>query len=99
MGNSIERAGVAQKCHSSSMGFTISGFTEEKLRDLMNGLRSRDSRGNCDNLSAEMLEMIGVLSECDPGVRSGWEAGIRTPITCSRGTRPTVGRPPNSGLR
>jgi hypothetical protein len=30
---------VARKCHSSSMGFTLWGFTEEKPRDLMNGLR------------------------------------------------------------
>src|SRR5204863_7209405 len=28
--------------------------------------------------------------------KSGWEAGIRTPITCSRGMRPTVGRPPST---
>ena len=27
----------------------------------------------------------------------GWEAGIRTPITCSRGRCPTVGRPPSTG--
>jgi hypothetical protein len=34
----------------------------------------------------------------NPGpLQFGWEAGIRTPITCSRGTRPTVGRPPNPG--
>src|SRR5438046_2878480 len=26
-----------------------------------------------------------------------WEAGNRTPITCSRGSRPTVGRPPSTG--
>jgi hypothetical protein len=26
----------------------------------------------------------------------GWEAGIRTPITCSRGRCPTVGRPPSA---
>src|SRR3954466_16213834 len=31
--------------------------------------------------------------------KAGWEAGIRTPITCSRGTRPTVGRPPNLVFR
>jgi hypothetical protein len=28
--------------------------------------------------------------------RIGWEAGIRTPITCSRGRCPTVGRPPST---
>ena len=65
------------------MGFTISGFTEEKIRDLMNGLRSRDSRGNCDNLSAEMLEMIDVYSECDRGSnlagRQGFEPRYRGP--------------------
>ena len=43
------------------------------------------------------VEMIDVLVECDPGFELGWEAGIRTPITCSRGMRPTVGRPPNAG--
>src|SRR5260221_5620335 len=41
--------------------------------------------------------MIGVVGECDPGFELGWEAGIRTPITCSRGMRPTVGRPPSAG--
>src|SRR5215831_21188616 len=30
-------------------------------------------------------------------VFSGWEAGIRTPITWSRATCPTVERPPNGG--
>ena len=30
------------------------------------------------------------------GLRSGWEAGIRTPITWSRATCPTVGRPPST---
>jgi hypothetical protein len=30
---------VARKCHSGSIGFTISESTQEKLRDLMNGLR------------------------------------------------------------
>ena len=29
----------------------------------------------------------------------GWEAGIRTPITCSRGRCPTVGRPPSVLVR
>ena len=31
--------------------------------------------------------------------KSGWEAGIRTPITWSRATCPTVERPPSVGLR
>ena len=29
----------------------------------------------------------------------GWEAGIRTPITWSRATCPTVGRPPSTSRR
>jgi hypothetical protein len=31
--------------------------------------------------------------------KDGWEAGIRTPITCSRGRCPTVGRPPSTSQR
>src|SRR3954465_10441601 len=30
------------------------------------------------------------------GTTCGWEAGIRTPITWSRATCPTVGRPPSA---
>jgi hypothetical protein len=39
----------------------------------------------------EVVELIDVLSQCDPGFELGWEAGIRTPITCSRARRCTLG--------
>lgn len=38
----------------------------KKLSDLMNRLRSRESRGNRDYLMAEVLEVIDVRSVCDP---------------------------------
>jgi hypothetical protein len=43
----------------------------------MNGLRSRCSHSNCSYSSVEVPETIAVLSECDPGIELGWEAGIR----------------------
>src|SRR5204863_5086791 len=43
------------------------------------------------NELVEIPTRLRVAAEVD-----GWEAGIRTPITCSRGMRPTVGRPPST---
>ena len=44
----------------------------------------------------EGVRLDGVKPRDDQGLEIGWEAGIRTPITCSRGRCPTVGRPPSA---
>jgi hypothetical protein len=51
-------------------------------------------------LGGEALRAVSRLPSrrsCEAWAEAGWEAGIRTPITCSRGMRPTVGRPPSAG--
>ena len=44
------------------------------------------------------LEVLGALGLI-VGLQVGWEAGIRTPITWSRATCPTVERPPSTAGR
>jgi hypothetical protein len=59
-----------------SIGFTISEFAQENVRELRNGLRILTSQSKCSYFRAEVFETIGVPSDCDPGFERGWEAGI-----------------------
>src|SRR5437773_5018601 len=62
----------------------------------MNGLRNNCSRRRRGARGREVPVILDFRCGADPGFEVGWEAGIRTPITCSRGMRPTVGRPPST---
>jgi hypothetical protein len=62
-------------------------FLDGALKASIGGLMfwyARESRGNT---APEVIETKAILY--------GWEAGIRTPITWSRATCPTVERPPS----
>jgi hypothetical protein len=70
--------------------------------------RSLGSRLRRDNLRllAIRSQALGWRSQpsrsCERSERLakvGWDAGIRTPITCSRGRCPTVERRPSKGVR
>ena len=57
--------------------------------------RAASSIATSPGSSAESDDGDNPLSKSK--LRIGWEAGIRTPITWSRATCPTVERPPSSG--
>ena len=55
-----------------------SEFAEENWQESRKWVENSCSQSNYSCSSVEVVEMIDVLSECDPGFEVGWEAGIRT---------------------
>jgi hypothetical protein len=86
-------------CDANTMR-SVQQLPTEYGRSFANVARVNNPR-TCIGCSTFRLSLVSryareMLSACSVVIcRIGWEAGIRTPITWSRATCPTVERPPN----
>jgi hypothetical protein len=76
---------LLMKCHSemSLRAYSLEdcGICWGKPPATVNGLRISRSQSNRLSSNAEVVEMIDVLLECDPGIELGWVSGTEFATT------------------